>query len=336
MANFDGLKSESMKKIIVFVMLSLTCAGAFGQRMGVVNLSANFMRSAADYEAGLETQALMGSVVEILDQDGYWLKIRTSEPAYTAWTNEMGIVEMDEAQLRVYMEAPKYICTADISKVYCEPSEGSERVSDLVLCDILRVWIEDGKAVKKRQFLGVVLPSGKTGYVHKGDVEDFARWAKEASATPDNIVSTALRFVGVPYMWGGASPKNLDCSGLSRTVFLANGVLLPRNSSQQVRTGEEVDVSGVPEGDFSALQEGDLLFFGNVETRRVTHVAIYIGDGRIVHASQVVRVNSLREGDEDYYSGSKRLLTARRVCGQEDKGTGIISIRSSPFYFSKE
>ena len=336
MAIFGSSKPEAMKKFVVFVMLSLVCAGAFGQRMGVVNLSANFMRSAADYEAGLDTQALMGTVAEILDQDSYWLKVRTPEPPYTAWVNEIGMVEMDETQFRAYMDAPKYICTADFSLVFSEASETSPRVSDLVLCDILRVWTEGGKPVKKKGFLGVMLPSGKTGYVPKDDLKDFAAWAREVSSDPEAIVETALRYVGVPYMWGGTTPKYLDCSGLTRTAFLSHGLLLPRNASQQAEVGEEVDVSGVREGDFSSLAKGDLLFFGNVETRRVTHVAIYIGDGHIVHASQVVRINSLREEDDDYYSGSRRLLSAKRVCGQEDKGTGIISIRSSPFYFSKE
>lgn len=324
-----------MRKIAVIVACILACTAGYGQRKGVVEFSVNFMREGADYPEELGNQALMGTVVEILDQDGYWLKIRTPEP-YTAWVNEMGIAEMNETELQAYMEAPKYICTADISRVYAGPSESSPRVSELVLSDILRVWTEDGKPVKKKKFLGVMLPSGKTGYVATEDLADFAEWAEAASSDPDNIVETALRFVGVPYMWGGTSPKNLDCSGLSRTVFLANGALLPRNSSQQAKIGDPVDASGVPEGDFSALKKGDLLFFGNTQTRKVTHVAIYIGDGHIVHSSQVVRVNSLREGDEDYYSGTRNFLHARRVCGLEDSGKGIVSVKSSPHYFVQE
>lgn len=107
-------------------------------KWAVVEFSANFMREAPDYAAELGDQALMGTVVEILDKSGYWVKIKSPEP-YTAWVNEMGLVPMDEKGLMDYLEAPKYICTASLTHVYEEPSTDSRIVSDFVLGDIVRI-----------------------------------------------------------------------------------------------------------------------------------------------------------------------------------------------------
>ena len=231
-------------------------------RWAVVELSANFMREKPDFDQELGDQALMGTVVEILDIQGSWVKIRTPEP-YTAWVTDLGLVPLDDAGLRDYMEAPKYICTAAHSCIYEEPSVKSGIVSELVLGDIVRIMYktihhtsgrykgyDEGRAVLTRKFVGVVLPSGKTGYVPAGDVAVFYKWAKEAEALAqkpsvfrDRLVGTARLFLGVPYMWGGTSIKNVDCSGLTRCVYFSNGILLPRNASQQARVGEDVPLA---------------------------------------------------------------------------------------------
>jgi len=318
-----------MKRIIVLLLLAAGISAAAQDRYGVVNVSANYMRESPDYTAELGTQNLMGTVVRIVDSDGYWLKVESPEP-YTAWITDMGLAEMTETQLKEYMAAPKFIVTAEYSHVFVSPSEKGGRVCDLVMGDILRKT-----GAKKGKFTGVRLPSGQTGWVRKDAVTDFRSWAGKSRPTADNIVDLALEFVGVPYFWAGTSPKGFDCSGLTRTVFFMNGVLLPRNSSQQAKIGDPVDISKVADGDFSALKKGDLLFFGNRDTGRVTHVAIYMGDNHIVHSSLQVRVNSLRPGDPDYYENSHRLLYARRVIGLEDTGKGITSIINSPAYFEQ-
>ena len=176
------------------VALSFNCAASAQEapkKWAVVEFSANFMREAPDYAAELGDQALMGTVVEVLDKSSYWVKIKSPEP-YTAWVNEMGLVPMSEEELQDYLEAPKYICTAAFSHIYEEPSMDSRIVSDFVLGDIVRIMYsvrthaggrykgyEEGQAVLKKKFVGVVLPSGKTGYVPAKDVAVFYKWAKD-------------------------------------------------------------------------------------------------------------------------------------------------------------
>ena len=213
--------------------------------------------------------------------------------------------------------------------VYESPSFSSQTMCDLVGGDILRYANEEyGKSLwglaefPNHNYQGwtkVLLPTGAAGWVcsqHLKPHEGFTSIAKgEGNAKSvsdevmDNIIATALKLKGVPYLWGGMTPKGVDCSGLVRWSFLMNGILLPRNASQIVHCGEEVNLKNI--------QRGDLLFFGTPakddKPQRVTHVAIYLGDNRIVHSSHLVRVNSLKSTDPDYYSGATKLVAARRL-----------------------
>ena len=91
------------------------------------------------------------------------------------------------------------------------------------------------------------------------------------------IVGTAKRFIGTPYRWGGTSPdEGFDCSGLTMVVYQLNGLKLPRSSRQQYR-------AGIPIGR-DELMQGDLVFFATSGSRRISHVGIYVGKGRFIHA----------------------------------------------------
>lgn len=91
------------------------------------------------------------------------------------------------------------------------------------------------------------------------------------------IVGTARRFIGTPYRWGGTSPdRGFDCSGLTMVVYQLNGLKLPRSSRQQYR-------AGIPIGR-DELLHGDLVFFATAGGRRISHVGIYVGKGRFIHA----------------------------------------------------
>ena len=342
-----------IKRILISAICVMVIAfTGYGQtkRMAVTALSENMMRLNPDYESPLETQALMGTIVEIIGEDSYWRQVVTPEP-YTAWCTNLGLVEMTAEQINEYKAAPKYICTTQHSGVYETPSVKSRRLSDLSMGNLLRIVYTEGKKVKpsvKKKWAEVMLPDGRKGWTPAADLKPFAEWAGKQKLTAENIVNTAMQFEGTPYLWGGASSKGLDCSGLVRLTFMMNGHLLPRNASQQVNHGREIimecDHSVTPDSDklyqemlkrTKNLQPGDLVFFGSPETfwskEKITHVGIYIGNGRIIHASHKVRVNSLIPGEKDYYENSHRLLKARRFINWQ--GPGMIPIIQSPAYF---
>jgi murein DD-endopeptidase MepM/ murein hydrolase activator NlpD len=115
------------------------------------------------------------------------------------------------------------------------------------------------------------------------------------------LTRTALRYIGVPYEWGGESFDGVDCSGFVQAVFRHNGIELPRTADAQFEVGRRVFGQ-------DNLRPGDLVFF-QTYTEGASHVGIYLGEGRFVHASASdgVRIDSL---SDDYYAS--RYLGARR------------------------
>jgi cell wall-associated NlpC family hydrolase len=128
------------------------------------------------------------------------------------------------------------------------------------------------------------------------------------SASAAQVLATADRYVGTRYQYGGESPaEGFDCSGFVQFVYGRHGVELPRTSFQQVRSGRRAP------SEITALQPGDLMFFA-ARGGRVDHVAIYAGDGRIIHAAS--GAGSVRYDDLDTDRGEwllRRFVTSRRV-----------------------
>jgi len=122
--------------------------------------------------------------------------------------------------------------------------------------------------------------------------EEYAAARIERSGKGDlreELVKTARRFIGVPYRWGGTdTDRGFDCSGLTMVCYRLNGLNLPRVSRNQFQAGR-----WVPKRE---LQKGDLVFFATKGGKRVTHVGMYIGDGRFIHSprtGQTVRIEKL-------------------------------------------
>lgn len=303
-----------MKRMTYIIAALLICLGASAQekRMAVVEFSTSYLRLQPDYESPLETQELMGTVVEIVGEKSYWREVVTPQP-YRAWCTDQGLVEMNQEELEAYMAAPKVMFMQLYGHIYTKPSLKSATLCDLVGGDIMRFAGRKGKWTK------VMLPSGKTGYVpskelkeHKGFMSIAMGEGNSETISPETteaIIAEAEKLVGVPYLWGGMSAKGVDCSGLVRISHIMNGILLPRNASQQIKCGDRVELD--------QLQRGDLVFFGTPATdekpMRVTHVGIYLGDGRIIHSSHRVRINSLTPGEADYYENAHRLIAAIRL-----------------------
>ena len=129
--------------------------------------------------------------------------------------------------------------------------------------------------------------------------------AEDVIAKP-NPVDVALKYMGVKYRFGGNSFKGIDCSGLVRLVFRELGVVIPQQSTNQFKEGEEVAREH--------LLPGDLIFFKNTYRKGISHVAIYVGGSRFIHASRSgVAIASL---SNQYYSN--RFAGARRVVKNDD------------------
>ncbi|MGE8001551.1 NlpC/P60 family protein [Lysinibacillus sp. NPDC093190] len=125
---------------------------------------------------------------------------------------------------------------------------------------------------------------------------------KAEAATVSDVTDTASKYLGVPYLYGGTTTKGLDCSGYTSKVFADLGIELNRTSGSQYQQGTAVAKKD--------LEVGDLLFF-NTSGKGISHVAIYMGDGKMIH-SQTGQGVSYSNVNDPYYWGS-RYIGAKRV-----------------------
>ena len=172
--------------------------------------------------------------------------------------------------------------------------------------------------------MAIKLPDDRRAYVDVSDVAPIEEWAAQ-NFNPEKILDIAYSMEGTPYLWGGTSTKAIDCSGLAKVSYFANGIILMRDASQQALTGTRIEAS-----DWPNCQAGDLLFFGNPSTRRVTHVAIYDNNGNYVHSSGRVKRNSVDPESSSYLKTP--FLHAVRIAGNEET-KGITRARNHNWYF---
>jgi cell wall-associated NlpC family hydrolase len=127
------------------------------------------------------------------------------------------------------------------------------------------------------------------------------------TALAARVLETADKYVGVPYVWGGNTPSGFDCSGFTKYVFARHGVTLPRTSREQARAGSAVSL------DIADFLPGDLLLFAEPD-EAISHVAIYVGDGQIIHASSAMgEVTYLDLGGDRSAWYVQNLVAVRRL-----------------------
>jgi cell wall-associated NlpC family hydrolase len=132
-----------------------------------------------------------------------------------------------------------------------------------------------------------------------------ATWRSIPAPEPsvgDDIAVRAISLLGKPYVWGGADLTGFDCSGLVRFIYDQVGIPVPRTAAEQFSAAKPIDLAG--------LKPGDLLFF-RTQGHRISHVAIYTGEGRYVHAPRTGQPVEFRMLDDEYYR--PRLAGAGRL-----------------------
>ena len=159
--------------------------------------------------------------------------------------------------------------------------------------DYARQKAENLKAIGMIKEYYIVGPQDYAALSYQAGDYDYIR---------SEIVRTARRYIGVPYRWGGESPRTgFDCSGLTMVVYRLNGLDLPRSSRQQWKAGRPVRRS--------QLARGDLVFFATSGGSRVSHVGIYTGNGKFLHAPRRGRKIQVSSLSNTYYRA--RYLGAR-------------------------
>jgi SH3-like domain-containing protein len=288
---------------------------------GLVTVSVCNIKSKPSYSSEQVSQAIMGTPVKILKEDDGWFLIQTPDH-YLGWTNDSGISEMNEAEMRAWKLSNRLIYTCKSGDILSE-TDSKSVVSDIAAGAILEI-ISEGN-----DFFTVEIPDGRHGIINKKDAIGFNKWCSSIKPEADKFTSFAKSLNGSPYMWGGTSTKAVDCSGFVKTIYFTGGIILARDASQQFLYGQPVDISSSIE----PLEPGDLIFFGHLNDdgeKRITHVGMYIGDTEVIHSSGMVRINSLDSTRTNFNGYLKKIIMgARRIIGEEShKGTESVALHS--------
>ena len=248
--------------------------------LGVADVDGNLnVRAAASIDAEIVGKMPDDAGCEILGVEGDWTHIRSGK--VEGYVSSEYLLSGDAAYARAE-EVKQTIATVTTTTLYVrsEPNTDCTIITmmpmgeELEVVELLDGWVQ-------------INVDNDVGYV-SADYVDISvelkkamtmtevRYGQGVSDVRVALVQYATQFVGNPYVWGGTSlTRGADCSGFVLSVFANYGVYLPHSSSAQANYGTRISAS--------EAQPGDLFFYSNGS--RINHVAIYIGNGRVVHAS---------------------------------------------------
>ena len=310
-----SLKATLKRKGIIFMdSVQVLPEKELGDKIyGVVKISVANLRSGPKHSAELSTQATLGTPLNVLKKQGEWYFVQTPD-GYLSWVDQGGFELLNVQEFQEWRDAEKLIYLNPYGFALEQPEPDGPTVSDVVMGNIFQLLGEAGN------FYHVKYPDGMVAYIPKDQAQLYNTWKAALMPSGSSIVKTALTMKGVPYLWGGTSPKGVDCSGFTKVVYFMNGIVIPRDASQQVNTGALIDSVG----SFDELQAGDLLFFGTPRTdstkERVVHVGVWVGNKSFVHSSGKVHISSMDSTAENFdqfnynrYLKTKRLLNKKET-----------------------
>jgi gamma-D-glutamyl-L-lysine dipeptidyl-peptidase len=276
-------------------------ARAAARAEGVVTRSVENMYSAPSADQEVVSQAYLGQTVGIVAARGTFLKIETPD-RYQGWISAGAVSRYPTATTRRYASSGTVADVRSlISFVYQQADVTTARPRTKAplgaRLEVLAGPIQD-------RWYKVRLPTGEAGFVQTGDVFVHDAAATHSVGTIADLLATGRRLLGVPYLWGGMTPLGLDCSGFVSLVYRIHGRVLPRDADQQFADAKAAVIERAD------LEPGDLLFFGRT-AGKITHVGMYLGDGRFIssttYETPVVREDRLDDAHwTALYQGARR------------------------------
>lgn len=256
---------------------------------GVVikNVAGVYREASTDSEQ--VTQAVMGQSVRVLEDRNDWLHIETWD-TYTGWIQSRWISR------NIPYPQNAILISSLFTDALKAPDPNSDILTKLVIITRLELISQEN------EWANVRLPDGREAWVQSKDIRQDVRIS---GITGEDIIRTAKRFMGVPYLWGGTTPFGIDCSGFTQLVYKINGIDLLRDAYMQAGDPRATLV------DKTDLSSGDLVFFAKKDDKsKITHVGLSLGDGRFIHSAGGVGVTINRLDDEKYdniYWGTRRM-----------------------------
>lgn len=314
-----------MRRLFLLLTLTLAVGSLSADRWAVVSIPVTCMRSAPSHAAEQCSQAIIGTPVRITGEKGEWYKVDTPD-GYAGWVKSNTVDPISDHELQNWKSASRVVCKSWLTRLY----DDSGSPAGYAPYGALLQTVQE-ESDKSHGLIPVYAP-GCPGRLHVRTEDVWTSTADWTDSFTDadaaTVIGTARSMLGAPYLWGGASSLAPDCSGFTQIAFMSAGMLLPRDTSMQIKCGVEV-----PSLDLAL--PGDLVFYGN--NGRVNHVAIYLGDKKIIHSSGHVRICRMEpvDGAEELYTDTPMCI--RRVLGvpsaKGEAAPGVPAIAGNPWFF---
>lgn len=248
--------------------------------LGIASVDGNLnVRKAPGTDADVVGKMQNNAGCEILGVEGEWTQIRSGK--VEGYVKSEYLLNGDAARVKA-QEVKQTVATVTTTTLYVREQPNTDcsiitmmpEGEELEVVETLDGWVkinvdsDEGYVSADYVEISVQLPKAMT--------MTEVRYGNGVSDVRVSLVQFATQFVGNPYVWGGTSlTRGADCSGFVLSVFANYGISLPHSSGAQAGCGTKISAS--------EAQPGDLFFYGNGS--RINHVAIYIGNGQVVHAS---------------------------------------------------
>lgn len=281
-----------------------TARPAVGQ-LGVVVSNVISLRASADSDSECVTQALIGQPVIAEGGQKDWYYVQTCD-TYRGWIPSHAIKLFEDRSTPAYAsQGPVAIIRELWSDIHEQPNDRSTIFTKATISAELQVIDSNGDWVELK------LPDTRRGFIGKKDAKLVDKQLAQTIWLPDpeKMIETAMRFIGVPYLWGGASPFGIDCSGFVQLVHRIHGITLLRDAHMQ---------AGDPRCQRVAREDvrtGDLVFFGKApepELSAVTHIGMAMDNDWFIHSGgqggvQVTRFDDPTSRYFNRYWGARRM-----------------------------
>lgn len=256
-------------------------------KYAVVNKAIGILKSEPKENSENADEVLFGMNVDIIKElPDNWFYIRTYYN-YEGYINGDNLIINDEISM-IWEKEKNTVVMNSFADVLNNPEANGYQIASLTRGANL---ISTYEISKNKRFEKVKLLNSETGWVRRSFISNLKKSydMKDEENLRNNIVETALSYLGTQYRWGGKTPVGIDCSGLCSMAYMLNGVLIYRDA--KIKEGFPIK-----EISFDKLKKGDLIFFPR-------HVVMYLGNGYYVHASNsndIVKINSFNKNSSNY------------------------------------